>query len=258
MIGLKTTINNPDIKSFTNFRLIDTSIAFKDARKKIEYMIPELTRYLSGDRTKSKVYGSIKKFYPEEIMYMDSEILSDNENIKNNDYIIEDSCNIYPDLRVIVVKENIYLPAISGYDIVSCTRGNTHINTIFVQDGNLDAKTIFSICLKIFDLIIISSLYPMGIPITNGNLIQLELNTFDNNNAVHKFITDYIFELIYPFHKNFNMEDKDMDDILKTIQSSNYQILDDDQISKLNELVKDEIKGLNNDYDLVEFALDLS
>ena len=105
--------------SFNNLDFIDTDPAFKKARESIEFFIPEFIRYISGDRTKSKVYGNIRKYYPEELIFMNNNILDNIDDLKNIDTIIENSCSLYKNLRIVILKEDISLTNITGYDILS-------------------------------------------------------------------------------------------------------------------------------------------
>ena len=70
MIAWVDDINHDEsVKSFNNINLIDTESIFKIAREKINFIIPSFIKYISGDRTKSKIYGKIRKFYPEELSF---------------------------------------------------------------------------------------------------------------------------------------------------------------------------------------------
>lgn len=239
---------------FDNINYIDTAPAFKEARQKIEFIIPSFIKYISGDRTKSKIYGQIKRFYPEELIYMDKNILEHNiNNIQNIDTLIEDSCTLNKDLRVVVVKDKLQLSSITGYEFVTFTRGDNHINTLFIEDKELDVKFTFSICLKLFDIIITSCLYDNKIPV-NDRTIRFRC---DDNNLIYlsKFIVDYFYELLYPFEKSLALEKDEINAIVLHIARANCNVLEDDTITDLYYLMVDMLRGRADDYDYTEFII---
>ena len=258
MIGLAKDImplyeNN--IVSFTNFDLIDTSIAFEEARKKIDFLIPEFTRYINGDRRKSKVYGNIKKFHEEEIMFINDNVFESNSmELKNLDNVIEDSCVIYRDLRVVILKENVNLSSITGYDMITFSRHNIDdpINTVFIQDMKINTKTAISICLKLFDRILISYLHKYNIPITGSKFVSL---IYDGANGfkLSRFIYDYFGELLYPFTKKIIIEDKDLSDIAFQLSRANFEILSEDQIIELFNFIKQKDEDTDK-FDYIELV----
>lgn len=264
MIGfVKSVFNNLDdkITPFSNINYVDTGSAFLEARKTIDYIIPEFIKYISGDRKKSKIYGKIKKFYPEEIMFMDRNISKKSNNIpeqnidhiKNADIIIEDSCSIYSDLRVVIINNDFNLSSISGYDIITFTKGEKHINTIFIQDNAATIPFTFVICLKLFDRIILNELSELNIPIYNNTIPLLKCST--DTMHVAKFIVDYLYELIYPFYNNLRVEKDEMDSLLKNIYNYNFNIIELDTIKDLFTLIKDSERGLADNYDYIAFIM---
>lgn len=239
MIGfVKDIINSGsnNIISFTNLDLVDTGIIFEEIRKKIDFFIPEFIRYITGDKRKSKIYGTIRKYYTEEIMYMNDNVF-DNIDLRNLDIIIEDSCAIYKDLRVVVLDEKINLSSITGYDIISYTRNDYTIHTIFIEDTKIDTKTAISICLKLFDRIMVSTLYKYNIPVNNSKIISL---VYDGSNGfkVSKFIYDYFYELLYPFTGKIITEEKDLPNIVFQLSRANFEILSEDQLVELYNYIK--------------------
>ena len=260
MIGWVNDIHINDaykLNAFNNINMIDTSVAFKDARGKIWYIIPAFIKYISGDRTKSKIYGQIKRFYPEELLFMERNIIEHNiDNIKNIDMLMEDSCTLSKDLRIVVIKDKLRLSSISGYEFISFTKGDNHINTLFIENREIDVKFTFSICLKLFDNIILSCLHNIGIPV-NDSIIALNYN--DNNLLdISKFIVDYMYELIYPFEKSLIVNKEEVTPIVNHIYNSNFKIIDSDIIEDLYELVHDTLHDKADDYDYIEFILDMT
>lgn len=239
------------INSFSNFDFVDTDVIFEEARKKIEFFIPEFIRYISGDRRKSKIYGMIRKYYTEELMYMNDNIFGSKIELKNMDTIIEDSCAIYKDLRVVILNEDINMSNISGYDIITFTKTQDNIiNTVFIQDTKVDAKMATDICLKLFDKIIISCMYKYGVPVVGGKYISL---AYDGTNGfkVSKFIYDYMYELLYQFTGKIIIEDKDLPNIVYLISRSNYNIMSEDQLTELYKHIKNRY-DIADKYDYIE------
>ena len=256
MIGLYNDIFIKDsiIPPFLNLEYMDTGQALNKARKNIEYIIPEFIKYISGNRAKSKVYGKIKKFYPEELIFMDKNIIDNaNYDIKNKDVIIEDSCSIYPDLRVVVINENFQLTAISGYDIITFTKGDRHINTIFIQDKKNDIPFTFILCMKLFDRIILNSLSDLNIPIYVDTIPLLPNER--NTSYIAKFVVDYLYELIYPFYNSLSLEKNEIDGLLENVFLSNYKIIDLSTIKDLFCLIKDANRNMADDYDYIGFII---
>ena len=253
MIGWISDINlNADV--FDNMNYIDTAPAFKDAREKIEYIIPTFIKYISGDRTKSKIYGQIKRFYPEELIYMDRNIVEHNiNNLQDIDTLIEDSCSLSKDLRVVIIKDRLQLSSISGYEFISFTKGENHINTLFIEDKKFDVKFVFSICLKLFDNILVSCLYDNKIPVNDGT-IRLRYNGI-NLIEISKFIMDYFYELLYPFEKSLKLEEGEIIAIIKHITSYNHNILKEDTLLDLYNLIVNTLRGRADNYDYTEFII---
>lgn len=243
---------NTDV--FDNMNYIDTAPAFKDARAKIEYIIPAFIKYISGDRTKSKIYGQIKRFYPEELIYMDRNIVEHNtDNLQDIDTLIEDSCALSRDLRVVIIKDRLQLSSISGYEFISFTKGENHINTLFIEDRDTDVKFTFSICLKLFDNILMSCLYDNKIPVNDGT-IKLRYNGV-NLMQISKFIVDYMYELLYPFEKSLKLEKDEIKAIALHIAKANYNILKEESILDLYYIIVDTLRGRADDYDYTEFII---
>lgn len=248
--------NIPDADVFSNFDFIDTDSAFKKAREEIDFMIPEFIKYISGDRTKSKVYGCIKKYYPEELVFMNNNILENNVNdLKNIDTIIEDSCTIYKNLRVVILKENISLTNIIGYDIVSFTKGDVFINTVFIQDMKIDTRLAFNMCIKLFDNIILNNLYRNNIPVYSSKYISLLYNG-NNGFKVSKFIIDYFYELLLPFVTKISVEKKEVEELAYQINKSNFQIMSEEELVTLYEFINDKYKNNVDDYEYLGLILD--
>ena len=236
---------------FNNIDKIDTSIAFSEARSKIEYLIPEFIKYISGDRTKSKIYGQIKRFYTEEVIYLNNNVLDHNiDNLENMDTIIENSSNLTKDLRVVIIKDPLRLTNISGYEFITYNRNGNHINTLFIEDKSFDIKFIFSICLKLFDNVLTSYLHEIGVPI-NNNIIALNYNG-NNSTGIAKFIVDYMYELLYPFCKSLKIEsDDEMDAILKHISNSNFSVIPINDIEDIYNLISKTLRGRADNYDYI-------
>lgn len=256
MIGLyKDIFNKTDIvPAFTNINYVDTAPAFSKARKNIEYIIPEFIKYISGNRAKSKVYGTIKRFYPEELIFMDKNIIDNGDHdIKNKDVVIEDSCSIYSDLRVVIINENFQLSSIAGYDMISFTKGDKHINTVFIQDKKADIPFTFILCMKLFDRIILNSLSELNIPIY-ANTISLLPNDIDTT-SVAKFVVDYLYELMYPFHNSLSLDNKEVEALIENIFVSNYRIIDLSTLKDLFCLIKDTSRNMADDYDYIGFVM---
>lgn len=240
---------------FTNFDFVDTDPAFKKAREEIDFLIPEFIKYISGDRVKSKVYGNIKKYYPEELIFMDNNVLKNNvDNLKNIDTIIEDSCSIYKNIRVVILKENISLSNIMGYDIISFTKGDIFINTIFIQDMEMDTKLAFNICLKLFDNILTNNLYRHNIPVYCGKYIPLLFNG-DNGFKLSKFVIDYFYELLLPFVTKIMTEPKEVDELVYRINKSNFQIISEENLVNLYKFIGKKQKGTVDDFDYLELVM---
>lgn len=241
---------------FTNFDFVDTYPAFKKAREEIEFLIPEFIKYISGDRVKSKVYGNIKKYFPEELVFMNNNILENNvDNIKNIDTIIEDSCSIYKNLRVVILKEDINLTNIIGYDIVSYTNKDVFTNTIFIQDMKVDTRLAFNMCIKLFDNIIVNNLYKNNIPVHCSKYIPVLFNG-DNGFKVSKFIIDYYYELLYPFATKIATEKKEVEEIAYRINKYNFEIISEDQLINLYKFISDKENGIVDDFDYLGLIMD--
>jgi hypothetical protein len=244
----KDSVSN--IPSFSNFDFIDTDIIFEESRKKIDFFIPEFVRYISGDRRKSKIYGIIRKYYTEELIYINDNILDSNVDMKNFDTLIEDSCSIYRDLRVVILNEDIDISNITGYDIISFTRNDNTIYTVFIQDTKVDAKLATSICLKLFDKIIVTNLYKFGIPVFRSNYISLDFNGVDGF-KVSKFIYDYFYELLYPFTGKIITDKNDVSNIAYQLSRTNFEILSEDQLIELYDHIKTRYDSTDK-YDYIE------
>lgn len=253
MIGWISDVNsNTDV--FDNMDFVDTAPAFKDARAKIEYIIPAFIKYISGDRTKSKIYGQIKRFYPEELIYMDNNIVEHNiDKLQSIDTLIEDSCALTKDLRVVVIKDRLQLTSISGYEFISFTKGENHINTLFIEDKDIDIKFTFSICLKLFDNIIMSCLYDNKVPVNDG-VIRLRYNGI-NIMQISRFIVDYMYELLYPFEKSLKLENDEIEALIRHISKSNHEILKEETLLDLYRLIVDTLRGRADNYDYIEFII---
>lgn len=248
--------NNIGIEAFSNFNYIDTTPAFKEARDMINFIIPEFIKFISGDRRKSKVYGNIKKYYPEELVYINDNIIENDVNdLKNIDTIIEDSCSIYKNLRVVILKENMSLTNIKGFDILSLKKGEIFINTVFIEDVEVDTKLAFNICVNLFDKIITSTLYKYNIPVICSKYIPL-LYTGDNGFEVSTFIVDYFYELLYPFAKNISTEKKEMEDIYYIISSTNFEIISQDLLAEIYKYINNSFKGYGDDFDYIGIIMD--
>jgi len=248
--------NIPDANVFSNFDFIDTDLAFKKAREEIDFLIPEFIKYISGDRTKSRVYGNIKRYYPEELVFMNNNILENSVNdLRNIDTIIEDSCTIYKNLRVVILKEDISLTNITGYDILSFTKNNVFINTIFIQDMKMDTKLAFNICIKLFDKIILNNLYINNIPIYSSKYVSILYNG-DNGFKVSKFIIDYFYELLLPFVTKISVEKKEVEELAYQINKSNFQIMSEEELVTLYKFINDKYKDNVDDYEYLGLILD--
>lgn len=258
MIGFSKDIfsTNKIVPPFLYFNFVDTAPVFDRARKNIRYFIPEFLKYISGDRSKSKIYGKIKKFYPEELIFMDKNIVEyADKDIKEIDIAIEDSCSIYSDLRVIIINDKYQLTSISGYDILSFTKGDKHINTVFIQiDKTTNMPTVFSLCLKLFDNIIINELSSLNVPIYTNNLIPLYV-TADNSSQVAKFIVDYLYELIYPFYNSLTLKNNEIEGLLDNAHRFNFGVVSLNTFKDLYYLIKDTSKGLADYYNYIAFVI---
>jgi len=258
MIGFIEDMSNVSdiaLTPLSNFSLIDPDPAFKDAISKMTFIIPEFIKFISGDRKRSKMYGNIKQYYPEELVYMNDNILERNiASIKNIDTIIEDSCTLYKDLRVVVLKENITLTNIMGYDILSIKKGEFYINTIYIQDMTMDTKLAFNICVKLFDKILMSSLYDIGIPVFDSKYIPIYGS--DKPFIICKFIIDYFITLLTPFVTKIEVSDKELEDITYTISKSNFNIIDQDMLYKVYKHIFNKNNGADDDYDYIGLIMD--
>ena len=118
MIGFLENIiseNNNQVPYYETMNYIDTNIAFKESRSKLEYLLPEFIKYLGGDRSKSILYGNIKKFYPEEAIYLYRNVRDHNiDDVENIDYIVDSSCILSKDIRIIVIKDEYALKSKSA------------------------------------------------------------------------------------------------------------------------------------------------
>ena len=239
---------------FNNINLIDADPAFKEARSNIEYLIPGFIKYISGDRTKSKIYGQIKRFYPEELIYMDRNIVEHNtEKLQDIDTLIEDSCALSKNLRVVLIKDKLQLSSISGYEFITFTKGDNHITTLFIEDKeDLTIKFTFSICLKLFDIIITNSLHDNGIPV-DKDIINL---AYSGNNEIElsKFIVDYLYELVYPFDKSLIIKKEELPSIVSHIYNYN-PVIESEYIEELFELVHNTNTGRADNYDYIGFII---
>jgi hypothetical protein len=248
--------NISDANTFNNFNFIDTDAAFKKSREEIEFLIPEFIKYISGDRTKSKVYGNIKKYYPEELVFINNNILDNEVNdLQNIDTIIEDSCIIYKNLRIVILKENISLTNITGYDILSYTKGDMFINTIFIQDMEIDTRLAFSICLKLFDNIILYNLYKHNVPVFCSKYISLLYNG-DNGFNVAKFVIDYFYELLLPFVTKISVEQNEVEELAYQINKSNYEIISEEELVTLYKFINNKYQGITDKFDYLGLILD--
>jgi hypothetical protein len=255
MIGFNDDINCTYSECFSNFNFIDTYDAFKEASDKITFIIPEFIKYISGNRTKSKVYGQIRNYYTDELIYMNSEILNANvQNMKNVDTIIEDSCSIYKDLRVVILKDNVSVSNIAGYEIVSFMSKDTYINTIFIEDIKMDTRLAFDICIALFDKIITRCLYENNVPVICSKYISLyrgDINLF----KVSKFIFDYFYELLRPFVEKITIEDKELSDIVYKLSKYNFNILSEEELEELYRVVDKIYKGYADYFDYLELVV---
>ena len=235
MIGFvedMSNVSNVALTPLSNFNLIDPDPAFKDAINKMTFIIPEFIRFISGDRGRSKIYGNIKQYYPEELVYMNDNILEHNvANIKNIDTFIEDSCNLYKDLRVVILKDTITLSNIMGYDILSIRKKDTYINTIYIQDMTMDTKLAFNICT-------IDSKY---IPIYSD----------EKSFSACKFIVDYFITILTPFVDKIELSDKEVEDITYNLAKSNFNIMDQEIIEKIYKHIINKNSGIDDDYDYI-------
>lgn len=250
MIGFVQDISNQfksdsniGIVPVSNFDYIDTSSCLNSAREKIQFLIPEFIRYISGDRTKSKIYGKIKRYYLDEVLYI-SENISSGTNTGED---IEDSCSIYNNLRVIVINKDAILSSISGYDVISFMKNTLYINTVFIQDMNLTTDMAFDICLKLFDNIItkelsedknINVLSSKCIPLYYDQLMVYKLS---------RFIVDYFVELLYPFYKNISINSKELEKIIYSINTRNFDIISEDMLNNIYNYIRFNIKGVAED-----------
>ena len=236
--------------SFNNLDFIDTDPAFKKARESIEFFIPEFIRYISGDRTKSKVYGNIRKYYPEELIFMNNNILDNIDDLKNIDTIIENSCSLYKNLRIVILKEDISLTNITGYDILSFNKNGIFINTVFIQDMKVDTKLAFNMCLKLFDNILLNTLYNYNIPVYCSKYVPM---LYDGNNGfkVSKFIIDYFYELLLPFVTKISVEKEEIEELAYLLSKSNFQIMSEEELVTLYKFIKEKQKGVVDDFDYI-------
>ena len=236
--------------SFNNLDFIDTDPAFKKARESIEFFIPEFIRYISGDRTKSKVYGNIRKYYPEELIFMNNNILDNIDDLKNIDTIIENSCSLYKNLRIVILKEDISLTNITGYDILSFNKNGIFINTVFIQDMKVDTKLAFNMCLKLFDNILLNTLYHYNIPVYCSKYVPM---LYDGNNGfkVSKFIIDYFYELLLPFVTKISVEKEEIEELAYLLSKSNFQIMSEEELVTLYKFIKEKQKGVVDDFDYI-------
>lgn len=254
MLCFSNNISNAN--TFNNFNFIDTDAAFEKSREEIEFLIPEFIKYISGDRTKSKVYGNIKKYYPEELVFMNNNILDNEVNdLQNIDTIIEDSCIIYKNLRIVILKENISLTNITGYDILSYTKGDIFINTIFIQDMEVDTRLAFSICLKLFDNIILHNLYKHNVPVFCSKYVSLLYNG-DNGFNVAKFVIDYFYELLLPFVTKISVEQNEVEELAYQINKSNYDIISEEELVTLYKFINNKYQGITDKFDYLGLILD--
>lgn len=258
MIGFvedMSNVSNVALTPLSNFNLIDPDPAFKDAINKMTFIIPEFIRFISGDRGRSKIYGNIKQYYPEELVYMNDNILEHNvANIKNIDTFIEDSCNLYKDLRVVILKDTITLSNIMGYDILSIRKKDTYINTIYIQDMTMDTKLAFNICTKLFDKILVSSLYDIGIPVFDSKYIPIYSD--EKSFSACKFIVDYFMTILTPFVDKIELSDKEVEDITYNLAKSNFNIMDQEIIEKIYKHIINKNNGIDDDYDYIGIIMD--
>lgn len=254
MIGFFDDINGS--VPFSDFDFVDTDPAFLKAREQIDFLIPEFIKYISGDRTRSKVYGNIKKYYPEELIFMNNNILDNNANSLNNiDTIVEDSCALYSNLRIVILKGPISLPNITGFDILSFTKGDIFINTIFIQDIKVNTMLAFNICIKLFDRIILNNLYNHNIPVHCSKYVPI---LYDGTNGfqVSKFIIDYFYELLFPFVNKISVTDEELREIAHYLSKSNFEIIHEDYlIDQIFKFIKNKQKGIEDDFDYLELIM---
>jgi hypothetical protein len=237
------------VSAFTNLNFVDTSIPFEEARAKIDFFIPEFTKYTSGNRKRTKLYGEIRKYYIEELIYMNDNLYEEID-LKNLDNFIETSCALYKDLRIVVLGDNISMPNITGFDIISFTRSDTVIHTLFMQDEKVNVKTSINMCLKLFDEIIVTSLYKHNIPITGNKFVSL-IKDGTNGFKVSKFIYDYFYELLYPFAKKMVLDEKDLNYLICLLSKYNFEILSEEELLELYNHIKDSYATEYNYYDLI-------
>ena len=258
MIGFiedMSNVSNIALTPLSSFSLIDPDPAFKEAISKMTFIIPEFIKFISGDRKRSKVYGNIKQYYPEELVYMNDNILERNvTNIKEIDNIIEDSCTLYKDLRVVILKDNITLSNIMGYDILSLKKRDSYINTIYIQDMTMDTKLAFNICTKLFDKILVSSLYNIGIPVFDSKYIPIYSD--EKSFSACKFVVDYFMTILTPFIEKIELSEKEVEDITYNLFKSNFEIMDQDMIIRIYKHIIDKNNGVDDDYDYIGIIMD--
>ena len=231
------------IAPFDNFDMVDITDSIKAADKSATFVVPELVKYLSGNRIKSKMYGKIKKFYSEELMYLIENITISKISkfdIEYTENIMVDSCSIYKDIRVIVLKENVYLDNnTSGFDILSYRRGDQYINTIIVQDTEVDTRTVFKICLRLFDILILNNLNNINIPIVKNRFIPLY---YDGTDSVQlsKFVIDYLIGLATPFYELFKLTENDISELTYQLATSNFNIISEDLVEEIFTFIADD------------------
>lgn len=245
------------LPTFDNISYIDTAPIFDAARKTIEYQLPELINYISGKRTRARLYGNIKKFYPEEAVYLYNNIMNHNlDNFRNIDTVVDQSSALYPELRVILLNEDLRLENITGYDIISFTKNGKRINTVIISDCGINDKIIFNICLKVFDSVIMGELSKYNIPIVAEKYIPLKYNG-TNGTVLCKFIIDYMVELLYPFDAKIRLQKNEIEDIINTIFISNFQILSPELIHDIYDYIHGTINGTYDNYDYIALIVKL-
>ena len=137
--------------------------------------------------------------------------------------------------------------------MISFTKGDKHINTVFIQDKKADIPFTFILCMKLFDRIILNSLSELNIPIY-ANTISLLPNDIDTT-SVAKFVVDYLYELMYPFHNSLSLDNKEVEALIENIFVSNYRVIDLSTLKDLFCLIKDTSRNMADDYDYIGFVM---
>ena len=175
----------------------------------VQYKSDEITNFLFGDYKRMEMYGKIKQFYPEELIYLKQNIdnlssITKDDLLNIGENVISKSVNIGTNLRLFILVPDATFNNVTGFDIYKFYKNDRQIISIFIEDKELTTAEFFMLISNY-----VSAKYDYGLYQTGLQLDTISLDTININ--IKLFAIRYLIFIINDIIKICKMNNKDIE-----------------------------------------------